>query len=598
MVHLVLHLPEEAILGGPVYMRWMYPFERYMKKLKAYVRNKARPEGSIAEGYVADEALTFCSMYLEGMQTKFNRPDRNADAGIPKRQLHVFSSQCRPISKKKIISLSDETRKSLEWFVLNNCDEIKDHKSYKSNTSSFISSSDELKALAHGPLNAYLYTACIVNGVRFVVHNRDVRRTTQNSGVVTIGEDKTPFYGQLEEIIEMNYLHGYSVVLFRCKWFNTSGKRLIKKNNITVIDVSREWFVNEQYILATQAKQVFYLQDPSRTTGNWRVVEDVHHRKLWDHPSMSVVNEIDILHDTQSSDYNLVVDDDLRDNESFECNLVVDLGFLPMRTTSEESMRDEILIDDDDEEEEDENVYFSDDEDEINDDVDNEDDDDIEDTQYYRMADVARSHGGDGGNEPPYGPPYNLRTGCESSKPAKKRSHGKNLNLYEKFQRNGSRPLPLENDYSSNQFRAVGENYQLFVRLVSNEVDKHAPFHYRSWQEVPGEIKMSILTTLHHYFDLQRYHNTEYWEGIKQGIQSDCANRYKDRKTKLKKHFDKVGGYDNTERAKTKPPEGMNPVQETGVPKHVEGWREMHCKGSSGWYNEMAETHWVSACLV
>ncbi|KAD5802462.1 hypothetical protein E3N88_13822 [Mikania micrantha] len=143
-----------------------------------------------------------------------------------------------------------------------------------------------------------------------------------------------------------------------------------------------------------------------------------------------------------------------------------------------------------------------------------------------------------------------------------------------------------------------------------------------------------------HYFDLQRYHNTEYWEGIKQGIQSDCANRYKDRKTKLKKHFDKVGGYDNTERAKTKPPEGMNPdawvrvieelfttptyqkrsqanstnrskqlygsyhgtqsyaqrryteVQETGVAKHVEGWREMHCKGSSGWYNEMAETHW------
>ncbi|GJV37429.1 nucleotide-binding alpha-beta plait domain-containing protein [Tanacetum coccineum] len=27
MIHLVMHLPEEAILGGPVYMRWMYPFE-------------------------------------------------------------------------------------------------------------------------------------------------------------------------------------------------------------------------------------------------------------------------------------------------------------------------------------------------------------------------------------------------------------------------------------------------------------------------------------------------------------------------------------------------------------------------------------------
>ncbi|KAI3763957.1 hypothetical protein L2E82_13955 [Cichorium intybus] len=60
MIHLVLHLPDEALCGGPVYMRWMYPFERYMKKLKNYVRNKARPEGCMAEGYVAEEALTFC----------------------------------------------------------------------------------------------------------------------------------------------------------------------------------------------------------------------------------------------------------------------------------------------------------------------------------------------------------------------------------------------------------------------------------------------------------------------------------------------------------------------------------------------------------
>ncbi|KAL5560845.1 hypothetical protein UlMin_037056 [Ulmus minor] len=41
MIHLVLHLPEEAILGGPVHMRWMYPFERYLKRLKDYVRNAA-----------------------------------------------------------------------------------------------------------------------------------------------------------------------------------------------------------------------------------------------------------------------------------------------------------------------------------------------------------------------------------------------------------------------------------------------------------------------------------------------------------------------------------------------------------------------------
>ena len=28
MIHLAVHLPREAILGGPVQYRWMYPIER------------------------------------------------------------------------------------------------------------------------------------------------------------------------------------------------------------------------------------------------------------------------------------------------------------------------------------------------------------------------------------------------------------------------------------------------------------------------------------------------------------------------------------------------------------------------------------------
>ena len=124
MIHLVLHLPEEAILGGPVFMRWMYPFERYMKKLKNYVRNKVRPEGSIAEGYVVDEALTFCSMYFKGVHSKFNRPERNEDAPIQSRYLTVFKSQCRPLGKQTIIPLDEKTRNRAEWYILENCIEI------------------------------------------------------------------------------------------------------------------------------------------------------------------------------------------------------------------------------------------------------------------------------------------------------------------------------------------------------------------------------------------------------------------------------------------------------------------------------------------
>jgi hypothetical protein len=43
------------------------------------VRNKASPEGCIAEGYIAEELLTFCSRYLESSRTVFNRPVRNPD---------------------------------------------------------------------------------------------------------------------------------------------------------------------------------------------------------------------------------------------------------------------------------------------------------------------------------------------------------------------------------------------------------------------------------------------------------------------------------------------------------------------------------------
>ncbi|XP_030946005.1 uncharacterized protein LOC115970519 [Quercus lobata] len=79
MVHLVMHLATEARIGGPVQYRWMYPIERYLSRLKSYVRNRAAPEGCIAEGYIVEECLTFCSRYMEGVETIFSRPTRTME---------------------------------------------------------------------------------------------------------------------------------------------------------------------------------------------------------------------------------------------------------------------------------------------------------------------------------------------------------------------------------------------------------------------------------------------------------------------------------------------------------------------------------------
>ena len=68
MVHLTMHLVREVRLCGPVYLRWMCPFERFMKVLKGYVRNRNQPEGCIAKCYIAEEGIEFCTKYLSNVE--------------------------------------------------------------------------------------------------------------------------------------------------------------------------------------------------------------------------------------------------------------------------------------------------------------------------------------------------------------------------------------------------------------------------------------------------------------------------------------------------------------------------------------------------
>lgn len=74
------------------------------------------------------------------------------------------------------------------------------------------------------------------------------------------------------------------------------------KNNIISIYVNSEWYKDDPFILATQAKQVFYLDDLLRVR-DWKLVERVNHRQIWDlKDSSSEVNDaIDVVHETSST---------------------------------------------------------------------------------------------------------------------------------------------------------------------------------------------------------------------------------------------------------------------------------------------------------
>jgi predicted transcriptional regulator YdeE len=64
MQHLLIHLLYEGKVGGPVQYRWMYPFERALKRLRHMVGNKARVERCIAKDFKYKEIAYFTSVYF------------------------------------------------------------------------------------------------------------------------------------------------------------------------------------------------------------------------------------------------------------------------------------------------------------------------------------------------------------------------------------------------------------------------------------------------------------------------------------------------------------------------------------------------------
>jgi hypothetical protein len=59
MQHLLIHLPCEAKVGGPVQYRWMYHIERALRYLKPIVGNGARVKGCITEAFTLKEVAYF-----------------------------------------------------------------------------------------------------------------------------------------------------------------------------------------------------------------------------------------------------------------------------------------------------------------------------------------------------------------------------------------------------------------------------------------------------------------------------------------------------------------------------------------------------------
>ncbi|XP_062008662.1 uncharacterized protein LOC133725417 [Rosa rugosa] len=291
MIHLTVHLVREVELCGPVCFRWMFPFERYMKVCKGYVRNRRLPEGCIAECYIAEEAVEFLAELFFDDKT----------VGIPEAPI----TDDKPTSGATVMSVFGKDFDQAHLCVLQNTDEFRsyfvEHKEYlkrefpkyKKNEKWLVAFQlnepgadipEIVRWLADKPGNEVpKFSGYRIGGVQYNTKMRDDLRTTQSSGVYLVA--KTPqvasakdknvviedmsFYGVIAEIWELDYDH-FRVPIFKCDWVENEKGVRVDDLGFTLVNLNRKGHVKDTFVLGKCVEQVFYVQDP--IDHRWSVV--------------------------------------------------------------------------------------------------------------------------------------------------------------------------------------------------------------------------------------------------------------------------------------------------------------------------------------
>ena len=70
--HYLIHQVEETEKCGPVHTRPMWMVERHLKSLKALVRERACPKGSMVEGYMVYQTMVYITQYIPKIVVSIN----------------------------------------------------------------------------------------------------------------------------------------------------------------------------------------------------------------------------------------------------------------------------------------------------------------------------------------------------------------------------------------------------------------------------------------------------------------------------------------------------------------------------------------------
>lgn len=154
--------------------------------------------------------------------------------------------------------------------------------------------SDSLKWIAQGPSrNVVKYPGYIINGCCYHTKDRDNSRISQNSGVTLVAttmqvtgyKDKNPiyvdmsFYGVIIEIWQLDY-NAFRIPVFKCDWVDNKRGIKVDELGFTLVELGRIGHKSDSFILASQAKQVFYVED--QLDPKWSIVLEPPQRRYRD----------------------------------------------------------------------------------------------------------------------------------------------------------------------------------------------------------------------------------------------------------------------------------------------------------------------------
>ena len=100
-----------------------------------------------------------------------------------------------------------------------------------------------------------------------------------------------PYYDVIVEIWEVNYTN-FIVPVFKCKWVDNKIGVKVDESGMTLVDFQKIGYRDEPFIMAPEASQVFYIQDP--TPEHWFVV--LHGKKQHNDPKIQTITFVRLNH--------------------------------------------------------------------------------------------------------------------------------------------------------------------------------------------------------------------------------------------------------------------------------------------------------------